>query len=128
MFESTRDQLSEFTDRSAEYAREHPWAVAGAGVCALLGGYLCTQGSKSYRKKPDTASLTGGGIERGKVKAVYDNYYDSYGKEAGAGITDRSRTTGKAYTLIAASYLASVTVLHLIAGSAYAAGFVEHMK
>lgn len=94
MFQDARHQLHDFTDKSLDYARENPWIVTGLGVGALLGGYFLSSSKGSYRKRPDTSSLTGGGIERDRVKSAYSDYHDSYGTEAGSGITDRSRTTG----------------------------------
>lgn len=109
MFEDATSRLSEYFDQSKSYAEEHPYLVAGIGAGALIGGLLLTSGEKkSYRKKPATSALSGGGIKREKVKAVYDDYHDSFGKGAGEGIKDRSRTTGgcspksNAQTLMAA--------------------------
>lgn len=96
MLEVAKDRISGLVDRSVDFSRENPWLATGLGISALLGGYLLVGPSKKgYRRKPDTGSLTGGGIERNNVKSAYSNYYDSYGKEAGAGITDRTRTTGR---------------------------------
>ena len=94
MYQDAKHRLSDLTDRTIDFARENPWLVSGLGVSALIGGFLLSKPSKDYRRKPGTGSLTGGGITRDNVKAVYSDYHDSYGKEAGAGITDRSRTTG----------------------------------
>ena len=94
MFHDAKDRLSDLADRSADLARERPWLVAGAGVSALVGGYLLSRPKGDYRKKKGTGGLSGGGIDREKVESVYSDYYDSYGKEPGSGITDRSRTTG----------------------------------
>lgn len=68
--------------------------VAGAAI--VLGGALvwraCSGGS-DYKKKPTVFELSGGSIDRTEVKKEWDNYESSFGKEAGAGITDRSKTT-----------------------------------
>lgn len=111
MLEAARDRLSEVVDRSVELSREHPWLATGLGISALLGGYLLTPSKGEYRKKPDTGSLTGGGIDRDEVKSVYNDYYDAYGKEAGAGITDRSRTTGDPFIMVNASCLQLTAIL-----------------
>ncbi len=94
MFHDAKDRLSDLVDRSAELARERPWLVTGVGVSALIGGYLISGSKSDYKRKKGTGGLSGGGIDREKVKAVYNDYYDSYGKEPGSGITDRERTTG----------------------------------
>lgn len=99
MLEDATGRLSEFFDKSKDYAREHPYVVAGLGVGALLGTLLLSGSSVSYTTKPGTGALSGGSIERGKVKDVYDDYHEAYGKGAGEGITDRNRTTGKFYTV-----------------------------
>lgn len=95
MFHNAKDRLSDLVDRSADLARERPWLVTGVGVTALIGGYLLSGSKSEYRRKKGTGGLSGGGIDREKVQSVYSDYYDSYGKEPGSGITDRSRTTGK---------------------------------
>lgn len=94
MLDHAGDRVSEIFDTSKDYASQHPYLLLGAGLGALVGGLLLTAPTGTYTKKPNTRSLTGGGIEREKVKEVYDDYYGSYGKGAGEGITDRSRTTG----------------------------------
>jgi 24-methylenesterol C-methyltransferase len=70
--------------------------VTGAAI--VLGGALvwraCSSGSSSsYKKKPSVFDLSGGSIDRDNVKGEWDNYEASYGKEAGAGIKDRSKVT-----------------------------------
>jgi 24-methylenesterol C-methyltransferase len=45
------------------------------------------------RAKPSVFDLSGGSIASERVKAEWDDYESSYGKDAGAGITDRSKTT-----------------------------------
>ncbi|KXZ48131.1 hypothetical protein GPECTOR_30g227 [Gonium pectorale] len=63
-------------------------AVGGLASLYLVGSYLF----KSDNTKPTTLQLTGGSIDSAKVKAEFDAYADSYGKGAGEGIVDRSKT------------------------------------
>ena len=61
-------------------------AIGGAGAVLLLGSiYILPNGKDRHR-------LTGGGIKADRVKKEFDDYSEAYGKEAGAGITDRSKT------------------------------------
>ncbi|KAI8471105.1 MAG: dihydrouridine synthase-domain-containing protein [Monoraphidium minutum] len=75
---------------------EDKTTLAAAGAAIVVGGALvwrACSGSSGYKKKPSVFELSGGSIERGEVKKEWDNYEASFGKEAGAGITDRSKTT-----------------------------------
>ncbi|KAK9812226.1 hypothetical protein WJX73_005226 [Symbiochloris irregularis] len=61
-------------------------AIGGAGAVLLLGSiYILPNGKDRHR-------LTGGGIKADRVKQEFNDYADAYGKEAGAGITDRTKT------------------------------------
>lgn len=42
-----------------------------------------------YKIKPSSFELTGGSIDKSKVKAEFDAYTDSYGKDPAVGIKDR---------------------------------------
>lgn len=75
-------------------------SAVAAGAALVLGGALvwraCSSSNRSsgeYKRKPNVFELSGGSIDRGNVKNEWDNYEASYGKEAGAGITDRSKVT-----------------------------------
>jgi 24-methylenesterol C-methyltransferase len=68
-------------------------AVAGGATTIALVGALLYRRSDAYKKRPTVFELSGGSIEDKKVKKEWDNYEASYGKEAGAGIKDRSKTT-----------------------------------
>ena len=63
-------------------------ALSGAGALVLLGS-LFTHSSKNSRRH----RLTGGGISADQVEHEFSEYSAAYGKEAGEGITDRSRTS-----------------------------------
>jgi 24-methylenesterol C-methyltransferase len=62
-------------------------AAGGAGTLYLLGKLLFRDTSR-----PSTLGLTGGSIDARKVDAEFKAYSDSFGKGAGEGITDRSKT------------------------------------
>ncbi|PNW75007.1 hypothetical protein CHLRE_12g500500v5 [Chlamydomonas reinhardtii] len=67
------------------------YAVGIAGGVTSL--YLLAKVLKgSDRDKPTTLQLSGGSIDSSKVKDEFTAYADSYGKNAGEGITDRSKT------------------------------------
>ncbi|GFR46821.1 hypothetical protein Agub_g8457 [Astrephomene gubernaculifera] len=65
--------------------------VAGGVASAYLVGSLLFK-SKCEKSKPSTFELTGGSIDSAKVKEEFAAYADSYGKNAGEGIVDRSKT------------------------------------
>lgn len=91
-------------------AQEHPWIAAGVGVGVLVTSHLLfkPKSKDDFKNKPSTAALTGGGIARAKVRDVYTDYHDAYGKDAGEGIKDRSRTTGKSLHQDALTWLATI--------------------
>lgn len=65
------------------------YVIGGVGAIALLGA-LCV---KRNRDKPTTFELSGGSIEKAKVKKEWDNYASSFGEDGtGQGIKDRSKT------------------------------------
>jgi 24-methylenesterol C-methyltransferase len=87
------EQASAAFDKAAAYAAENKTAVAIAGGCTaalLLGTYIWRS---DYKKRPTVFELSGGSIEKQKVKQEWDGYESAYGKEAGVGIKDRSKTT-----------------------------------
>lgn len=83
--ESLWDTISDSIAANQTFA-----TLAGAGAVALLGTAYCWPSSR--KDKPRTSQLTGGGIDASSVKKEFDDYSASYGKEAGEGITDRSKT------------------------------------
>jgi 24-methylenesterol C-methyltransferase len=87
------DRLNDLSDKITSYAAEHKTQVAvGAGCVsvAILGRWLYKR--SDYKAKPSSLELSGGSISRDKVKDEWDNYEGAYGKEAGQGIVDRSKT------------------------------------
>ncbi len=60
-----------------------------------MGGVLSlsliskTLSAADYIRKPSSFQLGGGSISNGKVKAEFDAYTDSYGKDPAQGIKDR---------------------------------------
>jgi 24-methylenesterol C-methyltransferase len=86
------DRLTDLAAKATSYATEHKVQVAvGAGVVtvAMLGRWLYR---RSDGVKPGSLDLTGGSIARDKVQGEWDNYESAYGKGAGEGIVDRSKT------------------------------------
>jgi 24-methylenesterol C-methyltransferase len=86
-------RLSEALDNLTTFTTENKSAVCIAGGCAavaLAGAYLWRA---DYKKRPTVFELSGGSIDTKEVKKEWDNYESSYGKEAGEGIKDRSKTT-----------------------------------
>ncbi|GBF92707.1 24-methylenesterol C-methyltransferase [Raphidocelis subcapitata] len=87
------DRLQELVGK----VKEDKQAAAVAGAAIVLGGALvwraCSSSSREYKRKPTFLELSGGSIDREKVKDEWDNYEASYGKEAGEGIKDRSKVT-----------------------------------
>lgn len=56
----------------------------------LLSSWVCcNRCSEAYKNRPTIFELSGGSIEKGKVKNEWDHYESSFGKEAGEGIKDR---------------------------------------
>ena len=114
MFEEARDQANELTTQAIDYSREHPWIAAGVGVGVLITGHWLLKPSRKrdYKRKPTTSELSGGGISKGKVKEIYSDYYDAYGKGEGEGIKERSRTTGIASPILFSRASRSMRQLH----------------
>ena len=91
-----QQQLQHQWDRTLDFwqdsstGRKVAIGAAGAAAVALIGNLVIRRREGS---KPDTFGLSGGGIDRKKVKREFDEYSAAYGKGPGDGITDRSRTT-----------------------------------
>ncbi|GLI58783.1 hypothetical protein VaNZ11_000539 [Volvox africanus] len=85
----TVDRLSAEFDKLST-TQKYAVGVAGGVASLYLVGSLLFKSSDN--SKPSTFELTGGSIEASKVKAEFDAYSDSYGKNAGEGIVDRSKT------------------------------------
>ena len=75
------------------YSRDHQGIVLGATAVAVLGSLLIVGSSGKDRRRPGTRELGGGSIDKAHIKREYDDYSKAYGKEAGDGILDRTKTT-----------------------------------
>jgi 24-methylenesterol C-methyltransferase len=78
--------------------QEDKLTAVAAGATIALGGALVWRafsgsGKPGYKSKPTCFELSGGSIDRDAVQAEWDNYEAAYGKEAGAGIKDRTQVT-----------------------------------
>ncbi|EFJ51011.1 hypothetical protein VOLCADRAFT_103647 [Volvox carteri f. nagariensis] len=85
----TVDRLTAEFDKLST-TQKYAVGVAGGVASLYLVGSLLYKGND--KSKPSTFELTGGSIEASKVKEEFDAYADSYGKNAGEGIVDRSKT------------------------------------
>lgn len=86
------DKLSvQWGDRSG--GEKAAIAVAGGAATLALGVLVYRRVTDERRNRPTVFELSGGSIDAGKVKSEWNNYESSFGKEAGEGIKDRSKTT-----------------------------------
>ena len=87
------DSIEDAWDRAVDLSKDRKavGSLAGAAV-AVFGAYWLLRRSRD-RKKPGTTELSGGSIEKSRVKEVFNGYSKAYSSEAGAGIIERSRTT-----------------------------------
>jgi 24-methylenesterol C-methyltransferase len=86
-------QLEHAFQRCSDYANENRRVVVIGGVVAVAISGLLFRRRDSYQKKPSTSQLSGGSIDKRRIKNEMDAYSQSYGQEAGEGIKDRSKTT-----------------------------------
>lgn len=88
------NSLRDAGNKAADAVRDNQEIAIGVGASvALLGAWRLYSGSGKYKRKPGAFELSGGSIDRKKIDHTFKDYSASYGKEAGAGITDRNRTT-----------------------------------
>jgi 24-methylenesterol C-methyltransferase len=88
------NQLRDLSNKASDAVRDNREIAIGVGASvAVLGAWRLLSGSSKYKRKPSTFELAGGSIDRKKIDHTFNDYSASYGKEAGAGITDRARTT-----------------------------------
>lgn len=88
------NQLRDLSHKASDAIRDNREIAIGVGASvAVLGAWRLLSGSSKYKRKPSTFGLSGGSIDRKKIDHTFNDYSASYGKEAGAGITDRARTT-----------------------------------
>lgn len=86
--------------------------LCGAGAALLL--YFCCRYSGASKNRPTIFELSGGSIEKDKVKNEWDNYESSYGKEAGEGIKDRWVNVSKGCCLLSEVEKHRVSALLLV--------------
>ncbi len=91
--DQAQDALQDAFDSIAYYSRDHQGIVLGGTAAAVIGSFLIFGSSRKHRQKPGTRELGGGSIKKAHIKQEYDDYSKSYGKEAGEGILDRTKTT-----------------------------------
>jgi 24-methylenesterol C-methyltransferase len=94
-FDNLLNSLRDGGNKAADAVRDNKEIAVGVGAAvAVLGAWRAySSGSGKYRRKPGAFELSGGSIDRKKIDHTFKDYSASYGKEAGAGITDRQRTT-----------------------------------
>lgn len=93
-FDNLSSQLRDLSNKASDAVRDNREIAIGVGVSvAVLGAWRLVSGNSKYKRKPSTFELSGGSIDRKKIDHTFSDYSASYGKEAGAGITDRARTT-----------------------------------
>ncbi|GLC44114.1 hypothetical protein PLESTF_000693200 [Pleodorina starrii] len=83
------DRLSAEFDK-LNTTQKYAVGVAGGVTALFMASKLLFKATE--KSKPSTFELTGGSIDSSKVKEEFDAYADSYGKNAGEGIVDRSKT------------------------------------
>ena len=88
-----QDSMQETLNNIVIYSRDHHGIVLGATAVAVLGSLLIVGSSGKQKRKPGTRELGGGSIDKAHIKREYDDYSKAYGKEAGEGILDRTKTT-----------------------------------
>ena len=87
------DSMQDTLNNIVNYSRDHQGIVLGATAVAVLGSILIVGSSGKDKRKPGTRALGGGSIKKAHIKREYDDYSKAYGKEAGDGILDRTKTT-----------------------------------
>lgn len=88
-----QDSMQDTLNNIVSYSRDHQGIVLSATAVAILGSLLIVGSSGKDKRKPGTRELGGGSIEKANIKREYDDYSKAYGKEAGDGILDRTKTT-----------------------------------
>jgi len=88
------DKAADFASKAVDYVKDEKnltVVAGGAGAAALLGA-LWIKSRGDYKRKPGSFDLSGGSISKDKVKDEFNAYANSYGKAAGEGIKDRTKT------------------------------------
>mmetsp|Transcript_34893 Transcript_34893/g.77555 ORF Transcript_34893/g.77555 Transcript_34893/m.77555 type:complete len:388 (-) Transcript_34893:1059-2222(-) len=86
------ETVSKITDNFDKLSTGQKYAVAAAGGLTTLYLAKSLLASTGYKRKPNSFELSGGSISAENVAKEFNAYSDSYGKQAGEGIKDRSKT------------------------------------
>ncbi|KAL3156964.1 hypothetical protein ABBQ38_001222 [Trebouxia sp. C0009 RCD-2024] len=92
-FDQAQDVMQDTVNNLVSYSRDHQGIVLGATAVAVIGSLFVVGVSRTDKRKPGTRDLGGGSIKKAHIKQEYDDYSKAYGKEAGDGILDRTKTT-----------------------------------
>lgn len=87
------DRLRDLADDVSRQIRDNREVAIGVGTVVAVFGVYRAFSASGYKKKPGSLDLSGGSIDRKKIDATFKDYSASFGTEAGAGISDRERTT-----------------------------------
>eukprot|EP00210_Caulerpa_lentillifera_P006476 g6188.t1 len=80
-------------DRLSDTKSAAAIGVVTGGVLLVSGVYFITRSRRrSKAAKPGVADLSGGSLDRDEVRKAFADFSDSYGKDAGVGIVEKSRT------------------------------------
>ena len=91
--DQAQDAMQDTVNNLLTYSRDHQGIVLGATAVAVIGSLFIVGSSRKDKRKPGTRDLGGGSIKKAHIKQEYDDYSKAYGKEAGDGILDRTKTT-----------------------------------
>lgn len=92
-FHHAQDAMQDTVNYLVSYSRDHQGIVLGATAVAVIGSLFIVGVPRKDKRKPGTRDLGGGSIKKAHIKQEYDDYSKAYGKEAGDGILDRTKTT-----------------------------------
>ena len=87
------ERLRDLTEDVSRQVNDNKEVALGVGAVLAAAGLYKAFVAGPYKRKPGSLDLGGGSIDRSKIDTTFKNYSNSYGKDAGAGITDRNRTT-----------------------------------
>lgn len=87
------ERLRSLTEDVSRQVKDNREVAIGVGAVIAAAGLCKIFAAGPYKRKPGSLDLGGGSIDRAKIDTTFQEYSESYGKDAGAGITDRKRTT-----------------------------------